>query len=156
MLAYFAAGIFGLAISIGLWLWQRGAGMPWNPTQSGALLASILLLAAAIVWCVKGRDSFEKYAHYTAAIPLFVLIVIIVVQNARAQSDKRDQRQRTRYTRLYRAIALLMSLSLVFGFVGWLLTGELFVTEAVLLALFLVFWLVQTVELWDKGIRAAT
>lgn len=153
MFAYFAAGILGLVISIGLWLSVRGTDKRWTPTQSRGLLASILLLVAGIAWFAADPDSFKEIAHYASAIPLFILFTIIVVQNARAQSEKSDQEHRTLYTWLYRVTAGLMGLSLVLGFLGWLLTGELFATEALVLGLFLFFWLVQTVELWDEGVR---
>lgn len=153
MFAYFGAGILGLVISIGLWWSLRGTKKRWTRTQIGGLVVSILLLITAMTWLGADPDSVREYAHYAAAIPLFILFTIIVVQNARAQSKKSDQKYRTLYTRLYQAIAGMMSLSLVVGFFGWLVTRELFVTEAVVLALFVFFWLVQTVELWDEGVR---
>ncbi|TCC19374.1 hypothetical protein [Kribbella speibonae] len=146
MFAYFATAILGLVISIELWRRQRRGGERWLPAQNRGLLAAIVLLVVAIVWFAADPDSFEDLAHYLSAVPLFILFTIIVFQNARAQS-------RTLYTVLYQAIAWLMGLSLVAGLICWRLDAELFAVEAVLLGLFLLFWVVQTVELWDKGVR---
>ena len=63
---------------------------------------------------------------------------------------------RTRYVAMYRAVAVLMLLALAATVALSLLTGStslVFWVEVVLLVLFAVFWVIQTIELWDRGLR---
>ncbi|HOT57740.1 MAG TPA: hypothetical protein PL014_11400, partial [Ornithinibacter sp.] len=63
---------------------------------------------------------------------------------------------RTRYVAMYRAVAVAMLLALAATVALSLLTGStslVFWVEVVLLVLFAVFWVIQTIELWDQGLR---
>jgi hypothetical protein len=63
---------------------------------------------------------------------------------------------RTRYVAMYRAVAIAMLLALAATVALSLLTGStslVFWVEVVLLVLFAVFWVIQTIELWDRGLR---
>jgi hypothetical protein len=63
---------------------------------------------------------------------------------------------RTRYVAMYRAVAIAMLLALATTVALSLLTGStslVFWVEVVLLVLFAVFWVIQTLELWDRGLR---
>lgn len=63
---------------------------------------------------------------------------------------------RTRYVAMYRAVAIAMLLALAATVALSLLTGStslVFWVEVALLVLFAVFWVIQTIELWDRGLR---
>ena len=66
---------------------------------------------------------------------------------------------RGRYVMAYRLIAVSMLAALAATVTISLATGSsslVFWVEVVLISLFAVFWVVQTIELWDKGLRRAT
>ena len=63
----------------------------------------------------------------------------------------------SRYVAMYRMIAVAMLVSLVATVVINLATSStslVFWVEVVLITLFAVFWLVQTIELWNRGLRS--
>lgn len=105
----------------------------------------VLLLAGFLVHNVAPKW-FENNAHYAAAIPLFVVIVIVVIINA-VQFDP-DEGQRNWYPALAAVMGIggiAMLVAGLFGFLHWI-----FVAEALLITLFAVFWALQTKELKDK------
>jgi hypothetical protein len=63
---------------------------------------------------------------------------------------------RRRYVAMYRTVAIAMLAALAATVAISLLTGStslVFWVEVVLITLFAVFWVIQTVELWDRGLR---
>ena len=119
-------------------------------------------LAAFALWFAVGRDSFLDYAHYGTAVPMFGLIVAVALVNAAevdtfVTSGGRLSMIRTAatYRLAYRVIAYFMGV--VIGgalvlFVVKAATGSqpfdhwVFVTEALLLAAFTAFWILQTLQ----------
>ncbi|WZH35803.1 MAG: hypothetical protein PIR02_13625 [Microbacterium enclense] len=118
-------------------------------------LAAVALTVAALVgWAVIDLEAFLRAAHNVGAIGFFTVIGLVA-----AVAAWRPQRSGRRFRVLYGIVAIGILGSLL-ALVAALVTGEggareiggvpvLFVGESVVLALFLVFWLVQTVELWD-------
>ena len=112
------------------------------------------------MWFFADRDSFIARGHDAAAIPMFLAIIAVVWLNARdvrrgVQQGSMPQ-DRTRYVAMYRAVAIAMLLALATTVALSLLTGStslVFWVEVVLLVLFAVFWVIQTIELWDRGLR---
>lgn len=104
--------------------------------------AAALIFLGAVGWFVLDRSGFDRGAHYSAAIPLFASIVVVVILNAR----------RSDWTLPYLSIAALMVvgtgvlLAITFT-TGW--DYGILVTEALLIVLFAVFWLIQTIERWN-------
>jgi hypothetical protein len=91
-------------------------------------------------------------AHFGAAVPMFVCIVIVVCINAREYKDRGPASSvRNRYL----AIAVTMGASVVVFLVLWALGWRHWVLgiEAALIALFALFWGIQTKELWREGLR---
>jgi hypothetical protein len=91
---------------------------------------------------------------------MFLAVIAVVWLNAR--DVRRGVQQgsmpwdRTRYVAMYRAVAVAMLLALAATVALSLLTGStslVFWVEVVLLVLFAVFWVIQTIELWDQGLR---
>ncbi|MEU4290306.1 hypothetical protein AB0E63_18960 [Kribbella sp. NPDC026596] len=166
--ALFAAG--GLALLLSLWIRSdakrkakaiEGAGgveeEQWGKPQNRALVASGLILIAGVLWFAVSRSSFEGKAHYVAAVAFFVLIIWIVGLNAlhAPRNPETGQRLKRRVTWIYRAIAALMAICVIYSFVGWWRdwTYSLLHVEIALILLFLAFWVTQTKELWTPGVR---
>ena len=101
------------------------------------------------LWTRVAPETIEPAAHYVAAVGVFGGLVVVVLTNARHTPG-------TRLTRLYIALAAGMGLAVLLELVhralprfGWTLLA----TETSLVGLFATFWIVQTVELWDAGVR---
>ncbi len=157
---------------IGVVAWLLAAAIAWRARQQARVstLARLIrlgvtaaLLLVGIVWFAAGRDSFVQYAHYAAAVPMFIAFVAVVLWSARrfglspAGATRADGSPR--YTNRYLVLASAMVLGAGgLGLVG-LLTGwdhVVLAVEAWLITLFAVFWVLQTVELWDSGLRRET
>jgi hypothetical protein len=134
-------------------------------------LIALGIAAAGLVvftlWFALGRGSFLDYAHYGTAVPMFGLIVAVALVNA-AEVDEFATgggtlsmvRSAATLKRSYRAIAYFMGV--VIGgaltlFVVEAATGSepfphwVFVVEALLLAAFTAFWILQTLQYAADG-----
>ena len=125
----------------------------------GAAL-TVAVLGGGVVWFVVAPDSFIAHGHDAAAIPMFLAIVGVVWLNARdVQAAVRQgaaPSDHGRYVAMYRMIAVAMLVALAATVAINLATSSttlVFWVEVVLITLFAVFWLVQTVELWNRGLR---
>ena len=117
----------------------------------GGLIAIAVLAIVAITWGFF-FDAFVTYGHLVATVVFFGLIAAVSVVNAVGRRE--DEFPPTRPFRIsYIVLAVLMVLDLgvlipstVFGGgAAWgVLVGEVFA-----LALFLIFWLLQTAQKWD-------
>lgn len=159
--------VFALLVVIGAMLallpilmWRSRKNRPEDlpPTAVEVLgyVESVMLFIAAVAVFSLQRDWFDEYGHPVAAISMFAFIFANVVVNAvniyyeRKGTDAAVGRL-NRYTWI--AIAMLVcalgnwALKAV-GFGHWVLT-----IEASLIACFAVFWIFQTWELWDQGLR---
>ena len=124
------------------------------------------LLAGLAAWFAFGRESFLEFGHYAAAVPMFGLIVGVAVVNARQTTGGAVHHRlaRATYRRAYGAIAGAMGVTIVVAVAFFVLdsTGHrpffawLFWVEVALLALFAVFWVLQTAEHWDEGLVERT
>lgn len=121
------------------------------------LTASIvaLLTVGALIWALAAPASFLAAAHNVAAVGFFLLVGAVA-----AIAAWRPQRAPERFRPAYAAVAIGILLALAgLGITLAAAAGGgdvvrpvpwLFVGEAVALALFAVFWLLQTVELWNE------
>lgn len=113
--------------------------MRWGLAASFAFLVVGLLLFR--LW-----DDFYELAHGWAAVLFFAFLAAAVLLNAGAIRGQQDKRV---YFVLYLVIAVLMVVAAVVLFpLGW--EYNILVLEAVEIALFGIFWAVQTMELWDE------
>ena len=140
-------------------------------TNLVGLAVSVVLLVVGFWWYNAEGENFEKYAHGTAALAMFVAIWLAVLLNAGwpgsvirwmyraldADPPTRDPTPRQRrYRRGYRIVAAVM----VLGALAIVATGVLgvdwdqrvFWLEAVEIAPFAVFWTLQTFEAWESGV----
>lgn len=150
--------VLGAAGLVFAW-WSAGRRRD-RPTTVALLVATAVWLATS-VWFWLGRESFLAGAHYAAAVVFFGLIAGVAFLNGRLA----PRRQHVplvaprRYGQAYAAIGGLMVMTILVavvlfagsGLLGLqLLPSTTFIVEAVLMALFVAFWIVQTVENWDE------
>ncbi|WP_369242087.1 hypothetical protein AB5J56_44305 [Streptomyces sp. R21] len=130
-------------------------------------LALALYVAAWVVF-LADREWFNANAHWSAAITMFVFIWLAVVNNAinfhftrkkvvaaqHAAEEAGGAKPPKRVNR-YLAIALLMPAALVIILATpWFGDYDTIWLEASMIALFAVFWVLQTQELWNHGLRS--
>jgi hypothetical protein len=149
LVAFGLALLFALAVAIATLFKVDGEGKrKLDKLTVGGVVLSGVLLAIGIGWYAIGRDSFLARAHGGGAIALFTLVGIVVFINALT-----SQRP---YKVGYWIIAPTMLLTYVAIFVVQLINpdwrrGVLWL-ELIELSLLLVFWAMQTKELWDEGV----
>ncbi len=145
--ALIVIGGIGLLILIGLAL----KNPPTKTERKGFFVAAAVWLVATLIF-VEEEKFFIDNAHYTAAVLMFLCILAVVCINAVAHSkDPAPKRKRNWYAVL--AALMLVSSAVILlaawrGFDHWVL-----VIEAVLIFLFGAFWIIQTDELWEDGLR---
>ena len=139
---------------------RQGGRSGLGATDKAGLALSLGVLGAGVVWFLVARQSFIAHGHDLSAVPMFLCIVAVVWLNARdVQQAVRAgvvESTRSRYVAMYRAVALAMLVALVLTVAVNLATASTTVVlwvEVVLITLFAVFWVIQTTELWDKGLR---
>ena len=167
--AYWALGLVALGY---LWIrrWRAGGSAnPWGGhTKAGLAPLTALWLLLAVTF-FGARPSFLQFAHYASAISFFVILVVVVWINAR-RSDTDDpviNKPASWYRRWYLGIAVAMVVLVVAGVASFLITGSqnfvltavpstpfpvIFWVEVFLLGLFIVYWALQTVELWNHTV----
>ena len=120
-----------------------------------ALGASVLVYVGLAVFFIGFPDQFTCYGHNTAAISLFVGVVAVVVLNALALARRRAAHSgrsvRSHLLNRYSVgfLVMLAAAAVVGVLAGGGLAEWVFWLEAVLIAGFLGFWLMQTFELWQ-------
>ena len=127
-------------------------------------LAWAVVAGALLTWPI----AFTDGAHYVGAVLFFVCLIAVAWVNA-GDIEVTGRGERTRglrpavYRRAYRAIAVGMSAVilvalLAFGgtyLLGWSMPVQsVFLAEALLLLIFAVFWVLQTIEFWEIGLPA--
>ena len=133
---------------------EKGSAKEWLLVAGGvaAWLGSLLVFDL-------DRDLFLRKAHYTAAVAMFACIVAVVLVNAFGFHDKEEaagKDARHPLTNRYAMIAGLMiagagGIGVWDWTVGW--DHAVLFIEGTLITLFAVFWLIQTEELWEGGVR---
>ena len=165
--AYWWLGLIALGY---LWIrrWRSGSSNPWGGSTTsglGSLSALWIILTIAFLGF---RPTFMQYAHYTSAISFFVILVVVVWINGRSTSAEGAAVQKPArwYRAWYFSIAVAMVAFVVAGVAAFVITGRqnyvatamaqpfpvIFWVEVVLLTLFVVYWALQTVELWNHTV----
>jgi hypothetical protein len=152
--------VIGVALmALAAFSWRnRGGGDEPQPSRIAILgyAESVLLYIAAVAVFWLQRDWFEAYGHLVAAVAMFAFVFLNVVVNAvNLYYGRRGTPDAVGPMNRYTWIALAMAVSVAgtvvlwaLGFEHWLLT-----IEASLITCFAVFWIFQTWELWDQGLR---
>ncbi len=164
MWAYLGAGLVALVVA-GLRMWSVRSSTPWSlSTRRGLVVVGVLWLVYAGAYAF-ARPVFIQFAHYTSAISFFLLLIVVVWINGRTSLGINDlaDLSGTTYRRIYRTIAIAMLAAVAIGIVVFVVTGQqnavvddrfpvVFWIEAVLLTLFVTYWVFQTVELWNYSV----
>ena len=160
--ALLVAGGFALVVFLTLAFGVRdrrpGAGNVGGWILVARVAGTVVVIAifvGAWFWFENGRSSFECNAHYTAALVLFACIVGVTGLNAFSRFlEHREAEGLRAAVNPYSVITVLMAGVIV---AGALRAGSwgyyiLFI-EAGVIALFLSFWVLQSAELWTRGVR---
>jgi len=163
--SYLIVGLVALAVA---WVRMTVAARtptPWTLSSRRGLIPPALILVAFGIAYLTARSTFIQFAHYTSAISFFLLLVVVVWLNGRRTVGTVDPARvpAAWYRGVYRTIATAMLVAVVGGVAIFLATGNqnavvssggtpfpvIFWVEAVLLTMFVAYWVVQTVELWN-------
>lgn len=160
MQALFVLGVVAVAVAFGIAVRESGSLARLGRWDRIGLALGFAATAGGAVWFYVSREAFIQHGHNLAAIPMFLAIVAVVWFNARHVKDVVEehpslQRVRGRYVSAYRVIATLMAVTLALAVAGHLLNWEyaLLTVEILLITLFGAFWVIQTRELWNQGLR---
>ena len=133
----------------------------WNPTarrltptaKFGFAVIVVLYLVTIAVFLL-ARRWFVDHGHDVAAISMFAFILLNACLNA--LNRRRAPTGKPWRVNWYAVVAVLM----VAATVAWVLVGLVghwpywpIGIESSLITLFAVFWVLQTIELWDNGLR---
>jgi hypothetical protein len=128
-----------------------------------------LAWAATGVWLLVWPGGFLTAAHYAAAVLLFGCLVAVAWINGSDDAVTAQSLERLRgmsaaaFRVWYRWIAVVMAVVLVAGLATMALLDRfapdffpqtLFVVEAVLMLVFALFWVLQTIQFWEIGLPA--
>ena len=143
-----ALGIVGLVV-----LAILGGKRGFTPPERTGFLVAAATVAIALGIFLGDRPYFLDNAHFTAAVLMFTCIFLVVLVNA-VNFRPSDRLRRNRY----KAVAIAMGVScLAVGaaaLAGW--DYSILAIEAALIFLFATFWVVQSRELWEQGLRTPT
>jgi hypothetical protein len=129
----------------------------WTPMYVVGLVVAAVIFGGGIVWFFVDRTGFIGHAHYAAAIVMFACIIAVVVVNAehfrRKQRDHADPHSpANRYSVI--AVAMVIVPIVLVGcraLFDW--DHTVLWIEGTVIALFAAFWIIQTQELWNEGLR---
>jgi hypothetical protein len=151
--------IIGIVATVLSWRMKSLRKRPDRPLSNYAkvsLAVTLTALIAGVVFFFGWPDEFQRIGHGVSAAALFAGIIGVVIVNAVGFAKKRDETNAAGLaTNRYSIVAVVMIVSLVGSLVSkWLGFGHwLFVLEALLIAEFAVFWMIQTEELRGKVSR---
>lgn len=126
----------------------------WTPVYVLGLSVAVLIFGGGLAWFLIDRTGFIGHAHYAAAIVMFACIVVVVLVNAEQLRRKRGvpRALANRYSVI--AVAMVAVPLLMYAWsklFGW--AHAVLGVEASLIVLFAAFWISQTAELWNEGLR---
>ena len=160
MQALFVLGAVAVAVAMVIAVRESGSAARLHPWDRLGLGLGFAATAGGAVWFYTARDNFIAHAHNVAAVPMFLAIVGVVWVNARDVQEAVEKspglrKVRGAYISAYRVIAVAMAATLALAVVGHFLEWEyaLLVVEILLIILFGAFWIIQTRELWNQGLR---
>jgi uncharacterized membrane protein len=151
-----ALAVLGVVAALGRWNPNRER--PTRTAVAGFAGTVVVYLATVLVFLL-ARRWFTDWGHDVFAVALFAFVLVTVWLNAvNLYYSRRSTPCPARVVNRYTVLGILMVVALVVtGLLGlaagwrhWQLGAE-----ASLIGLFAVFWVLQTVELWNAGLRTA-
>lgn len=145
-------GAFALAaLVVVLYVDQRaGTASDLSRTSvTGFALVTSIWFFGLLLFRYGDRDSFIGHAHEVAAPTMFVFIGVAVLINARDAG-------RPVYRRIYATVAIAMLVAVAVVVAARIISGfphAVIVVEWAIIGLFAIFWIIQTAELWNDGLR---
>jgi hypothetical protein len=136
----------------------------WRVARISFLVAAVVLGGTALLWFL-ARPFFLAAVHFAAASAFFLLIGTIAVLHLRGRDDSPDPARWMKA--VYGVVAVGMGFVVVLAIVaivadrlnpdaempGW---PPVFTCEVVALTLFLVFWVVQSIQRWNDDLAPTT
>ena len=116
-----------------------------RPDIAVPVIGAALILAGLAVWRLQWPSNFASHAHSYSAIVMFAFAGWFVAITA--------VRSHGALKTTYGACAGLMIVGFVYGFVARNGHFTVLVVEIIETAAFLVFWFVQSIELWEVGVK---
>ena len=160
MQALFVVGAVAAVVALVIARRERRGGGPLGGWTRVGIALGFAATGGGALWFYLDRDGFLAGAHNVAAVPMFLAIVAAVWVNARDVQQTIETHPalrpvRNRYVAMYRGIAVSMLATLALAVIGHLAgwTYALLVVEILLITLFAAFWVIQTRELWNQGLR---
>ena len=160
MQALFVLGIVAVTVALVIAVRERGGVADLGRWDRIGLGLGFAGTAGGAAWFYLSRTTFVEHGHNVAAVPMFLAIVAVVWVNSRDVQEVVEEHPtlravRGRYVAAYRGISAAMLLTLALAVVGHLAdwTYALLVVEILLITLFGAFWVIQTRELWNQGLR---
>lgn len=146
--AFIIGGVGALLLVLGPVVFKhkdpKGAKSWVRKETVGPVLGAAFVLVGLFVWRKKWPASFKVHAHSYSAILMFALAGIFVIATARSA--------RGILRVAYYACATLMGVGFVVGIVFRHGYYVVLVVEIIESVAFVTFWIIQSIELWDKGI----
>lgn len=131
-----------------------GAGRPATRTIVVTVICAGILLGELTLFLVL-RDRFIALSHGIAAGTMVAGVIAVMVLNALRADERHGGGEGAKYRRTYILLAVALGVLLALTVVVALtLTGFdhlILIAEVIIILLFGVYWLVQTVELWNLG-----
>jgi hypothetical protein len=159
MSALLVTGGVGLVIVGAVLLSKQQGNSTQRPSRTsviGYFITLVLYVATALAFGL-ARGWFINYGHAVAAVTMFALVIANVWLNAiNLYFTRRTATGAAPVINPYTVIGALMTTAAVVLTVVGLGTGWAhwkLVLEATLIVLFGVFWVLQTIELWNVGLR---
>lgn len=152
-LTFFTVLAVGYVVAVVAGLYHRAHGRAW-PSRWGTvgLVSTAAAWVAGVVWILADRSSFAAHAHVMATAFTFTPFVGVILLNTDwgVRVLAGVPASRTRFDAAYWSVlGGIVAVAAVFGAL-WPVWGFApLAMEAGLLILFAVFWVLQTIDLWD-------
>ena len=144
-----ALAVVGVLTAVGL---VRGTRQRPGPTAVAGFAVVTVVYTATLAVFLGARGWFVDHGHVVAAGGMFGLVFLTVCVDAVDFRTSRTARRGNRYTWVAVLMALAAGVHVVLivalHWDHWALS-----LETTLILLFALFWLLQTVELWNEGLR---
>ncbi|MBD7956219.1 hypothetical protein H9651_01030 [Microbacterium sp. Sa4CUA7] len=154
---YLVVGALAVAVAVGLGL-RPDAGRAALGRIWPSIVLAVGVLAAVWGWWGLGRESFFGFAHFVATVGFFAILAIVSLLDALRTDWSPEPAPSRAVRRAYAVIAGLLTLDLI-ALTAFVAVGGpaattfpvVFGCELVALALFCLYWVLQTVNTWNQA-----